>query len=222
MLSSLFNPRSIAVVGASHDVKKIGHVVLDNLMRFNYQGGLYPVNPSGNTILGLKPFPSISQIGSPVDLAVIAVPARSVPGALLDCSVAGVKAAVIVSAGFKEAGGEGAMLEREIKRLASEHHIRVLGPNCLGIINTSNNMNATFAAGMLPKGRIAFFSQSGALGIAILDWAVGNRIGFSKFISLGNKADLNEIDFIEYFVNDPDTDIILGYIEDVVDGKRFL
>ncbi len=222
MLSSLFNPRSIAVVGASHDVKKIGHVVLDNLMRFNYQGGLYPVNPSGNEILGLKSFPSVSQIGNPVDLAVIAVPARFVPETLLDCSVAGVKAAVIVSAGFKEAGGEGAILEQEIKRIASEHHIRILGPNCLGIINTSNDMNATFAAGMLPKGRIAFFSQSGALGIAILDWAVGNRIGFSKFVSLGNKVDLNEIDFIEYFVNDPDTDIILGYIEDVVDGKRFL
>lgn len=222
MLTSLFNPRSIAVVGASHDAKKIGHAVLDNLIRFNYKGELYPVNPSGSEILGLKPSPSVSQIGKPVDLAVLAIPARAVPEAVIDCSAGGVKAVVILSAGFKEAGREGAIREQEIKKIAAEHGLRILGPNCLGIINTANDMNATFAAGMLPKGRIAFFSQSGALGIAILDWAIGNKIGFSKFISLGNKADLNEIDFIEYFVGDPDTDIILGYIEDVVDGKKFI
>ncbi len=222
MLDALFHPRSIAVIGASLDPKKVGHAVLDNLIRFSYKGSIYPVNPSGGNILGLTVSPGISDIEEHPDLAVIAIPARFVPGALRECADAGVRAAVILSAGFKEAGKEGTLLEEEVKRISRERGIRVLGPNCLGMINTANDMNATFAAGMLPKGRIAFFSQSGAMGIAIMDWAIGNRVGFSKFISLGNKADLNEIDFIEYLVGDSGTDIILGYIEDVVDGRRFL
>jgi acetyltransferase len=222
MLEALFNPSSIAVIGASQDPKKVGHAVLDNLIRFSYKGSLFPVNPAGGEILGLKAYPAISGIGEKPGLAVIAIPARFVPGALEECSAAGVEAAIILSAGFKEAGREGTLLEEEVKRISCERGIRVLGPNCLGLINTANSMNATFAAGMLPKGRTAFFSQSGAMGIAIMDWALGNRVGFSKFISLGNKTDLSEIDFIEYLVGDPDTDIILGYIEDVVDGRRFL
>ncbi|MBI4690046.1 MAG: acetate--CoA ligase family protein [Nitrospirae bacterium] len=222
MMNSLFYPDSIAVIGASREPKKVGYAVLNNLIRFNYNGQIYPINPSAVDILGLKSFSKISDVNEKVDLAVIAVPARFVPDVLIDCSSFGIGAAVIISAGFKEAGTEGVKLEEKIKQISRGHNIRLLGPNCLGIINTANNLNATFAAGMLPGGRLAFFSQSGALGIAILDWAIGNKIGFSKFISLGNKTDLNEIDFIEYFINDPDTDIILGYIEDVVDGKRFL
>lgn len=222
MLDSLFNPASIAVIGASRDPKKVGYAVLNNLIRFDYKGQIYPVNPSGEEIIGLKSFSKVSDISKKIDLAVIAVPARFVSETLVKCADAGAMAAVILSAGFKEAGPEGVRLEQELGKISRERNIRMLGPNCLGIINTSNNMNATFAAGMLPKGKLAFFSQSGALGIAILDWAVGNKIGFSKFISLGNKTDLNEIDFIEYFINDPETDIILGYIEDVVDGRRFL
>lgn len=222
MLDSLFNPESIAVIGASKDPRKVGYAVLNNLIRFNYRGRLYPVNPSSPEILGVKAYPKISDIGKKIDLAVIVIPAKLVPGALIDCAKAGAGSAVILSAGFKEAGHEGIKLEAEVKRISTEHNIRLLGPNCLGIINTSNNMNASFAGDMLPKGRTAFFSQSGALGIAILDWALGNKMGFSKFISLGNKTDLNEIDFIEYFINDPETDLILGYIEDVVDGKRFM
>jgi len=222
MLNSLFNPESIAVIGASKDPRKVGYAVLNNLIRFNYRGRLYPVNPSSPEILGVKAYPKVSDIGEKIDLAVIVIPAKFVPEALIDCAKAGAGSAVILSAGFKEAGHEGIKLEAEVKRISSEHNIRLLGPNCLGIINTSNNMNASFAGDMLPKGRTAFFSQSGALGIAILDWALGNKMGFSKFISLGNKTDLNEIDFIEYFINDPETDLILGYIEDVVDGKRFM
>ncbi len=222
MLEYLFNPKSVAVIGASKDPKKVGYAVLNNLVQFRYSGKLYPINPSSEDILGLKSCPKVSETGAEIELAVIAVPARFVPDTLLDCSAAGVKAAVILSAGFKEAGAEGIRLETRIKEISREHNIRVLGPNCLGVINTADSMNATFAGGMLPKGRISFFSQSGALGIAILDWAIGNKVGFSKFISLGNKADLNEIDFIEYFMGDPDTDVILGYIEDVVDGRRFL
>ena len=222
MLASLFKPAAIAVIGASKDPKKVGFAVLNNLVQFGYNGALYPINPSAGDILGLKVYPKVSDIEQKIDLAVIAVPARFVPASLAECAAAGISAAVILSAGFKEAGAEGLKLENELKDIGRKSGVRVLGPNCLGIINTSNNMNASFAGGMLPKGKISFFSQSGALGIAILDWALGNEVGFSKFISLGNKADLNEIDFIEYFMDDPETDVILGYIEDVVDGKRFM
>jgi acetyl coenzyme A synthetase (ADP forming)-like protein len=222
MLDALFNPRSIAVIGASHDSKKVGHAVLNNLIRHKYRGKICPVNPSGGEILGLQAYPTVSAIGDNTDIAVIAVPASIVPASLRECATAGIKLAVILSAGFKEAGKDGTKLEEELSTISKDRGIRILGPNCLGLINTSNSMNATFAADMLPKGKIAFFSQSGAMGIAIMDWAIGNEIGFSKFISLGNKADLSEIDFIEYFIDDPDTDMILGYIEDVVDGKRFM
>jgi acetyltransferase len=222
MLDAFFDPRSIAVIGASSDEKKVGHAVLNNLIRFKYQGRLYPVNPSGGNILGLQTCAKVSDIRDAVDLAVIVIPARHVPASLRECAAAGMRAAVVISAGFKEAGAEGTLLEEDIKRISREQNIRILGPNCLGLINTANDMNATFAADMLPKGKIGFFSQSGAMGIAIMDWAIGNDVGFSKFISLGNKADLSEIDFIEYFMNDPGTSMILGYIEDVVDGRRFM
>jgi len=222
MLESLFNPNTIAVIGASQDPKKVGHAILQNLLTFKFSGKLYPVNPSGNEILGLKAFPKVAEINGIIDLAIITIPARFVPDSLRECAAAGIKSAIIVSSGFKEAGAEGTLLEEELKKIGKEEGIRILGPNCLGLINTSNHMNATFAADMLPKGKIAFFSQSGAMGIAIMDWAIGNEVGFSKFVSLGNKADLSEIDFIEYFMNDPDTSLILGYIEDVVEGKRFM
>ena len=222
MLDALFNPAAIAVIGASADPKKVGHAVLNNLLRFAFKGALYPVNPSGGEILGLKVYGKIADIKEPVDLAIIVIPAKFVPGSLRECAAAGIKSAIVISAGFKEAGAGGTLLEEELKQIAKEQHIRILGPNCLGLINTANDMNATFAADMLPKGSIGFFSQSGAMGIAIMDWAIGNDVGFSKFISLGNKADLSEIDFIEYFMNDPATSLILGYIEDVVDGRRFI
>ena len=222
MLEALFNPASIAVIGASQDPKKVGYAVLDNLKKYDFRGGLYPVNPAGGEILGLKAYPKLADIGKGIDLAIIAIPARFVPDALKECADAGISSAVVLSAGFKEAGREGTLLEEQLKTISKERQIRILGPNCLGLINTANSMNATFAADMLPKGKIALFSQSGAMGIAIMDWAIGNEIGFSKFISLGNKADLSELDFIEYFMNDPDTSLILGYLEDVVDGKRFM
>jgi acetyl coenzyme A synthetase (ADP forming)-like protein len=222
MLETFFNPRVIAVIGASQNPTKVGHAVLNNLLKFKFTGVLHPVNPAGGEILGLKASARIADINGPVDLAVIAIPARAVPDALRQCAAVGIRSAVILSAGFKEAGKEGTLLEEELKQIGKEQNIRILGPNCLGLINTTNNMNATFAADMLPKGNIGFFSQSGAMGIAIMDWAIGNEVGFSKFISLGNKADLSEIDFIEYLMNDPDTSVVLGYLEDVVDGKRFM
>ncbi len=222
MLEALFNPAAIAVIGASADPIKAGHAVLNNLVKFKFKGALYPVNPSGDEILGLKVYAKVSDIGQSVDLAIIVIPAKFVPAALHECAAAGIKTCIVISAGFKEAGAGGTLLEEELKQISKEKHIRVLGPNCLGLINTANDMNATFAADMLPRGTIGFFSQSGAMGIAIMDWAIGNDVGFSKFISLGNKADLSEIDFIEYFMNDSGTSLILGYIEDVVDGRRFI
>lgn len=222
MLETLFYPKSIAVIGASADPKKVGYAVLNNIKRFSFSGHIYPVNPKTPEILGLKTVASVAALPDGVDLAVIAIPAALVPNTVRQCVDKGIRSAVIISAGFKEAGAAGIELEKELAAIAKEGRIRLLGPNCLGVINTSNNLNATFAAGMLPPGRLSFFSQSGALGIAVLDWAIGNKIGFSKFISLGNKTDLNETDFIEYFINDPETDIILGYIEDVVQGRRFL
>jgi acetyltransferase len=222
MLEGLLNPNAIAVIGASADPKKVGHAVLNNLLQFKFRGALYPVNPSRGEILGLQVYAKVSEIGQHVDLAIIVIPAKFVPAALRECAAAGITSAIVISAGFKEAGAGGALLEEELKQISRERRIRILGPNCLGLINTANDMNATFAADMLPKGMIGFFSQSGAMGIAIMDWALGNDVGFSKFISLGNKADLSEIDFIEYFMHDPGTSLILGYIEDVVDGRRFI
>lgn len=222
MLDCLFNPRSIAVIGASATPGKVGHAVTDNLLKHGFKGRVIPINPKGGEILGLRAYPSLKDSGGGADLAVIAINARQVPAALRECVEAGVGAAVVISAGFKESGPEGAMLEEEIRETAEKGKIKVLGPNCLGLINTENAMNATFSSGMLPEGGLAFFSQSGALGIAVLDWAVGNNIGFSKFISLGNKADLNETDFIEYLAADPLTSAILGYIENVSDGPRFM
>jgi acetate---CoA ligase (ADP-forming) len=222
VIDSLFYPKSIAVIGASGDPQKVGYAVLNNLTKIDFHGEIYPVNPGSEEILGLRTYQKLDDIAGEVDLAVIAVPARFVPAVVADCIRKGIKAAVIISAGFKEAGSEGILLEEELKALIKDSGLRVLGPNCLGVINTANQVNATFAAGMLPKGGLSFFSQSGALGLAILDWAIGSKVGFSKFISLGNKADLNETDFIEYFMEDPETDIILGYIEDVVEGRRFI
>ncbi len=222
MLKSLFEPQGVAVVGASRDPAKVGHSVLRNLIEHGYAGKVFPVNPKAEEVLGLRAYSTVDSIPDVCDLAVVAVPARVVPEVMRQCARKGVQAVVVISAGFKETGREGMVLEREIADIASQAGMRLLGPNCLGVINTFSSLNATFAKGMPDRGKVSFFSQSGALGVAILDWAIQNRLGFSKFISLGNKADLSEIDFIEYFMHDSETDVILGYIEDVVDGQRFM
>ncbi|MBI4847526.1 MAG: acetate--CoA ligase family protein [Nitrospirae bacterium] len=222
MLNTLFEPASIAVIGASHNPSKVGYALVDNLTKFGFKGNIYPVNPSGGSLKGLKVYPSLEEIKDEVQLALIAVPAPGVPSVLRDCIRKKAGSAIVVSAGFKESGSEGALLEQQLKEIAVKGKINLLGPNCLGIMNTGNNMNATFSKWMLPKGGISFFSQSGALGIAVLDWAIGSGIGFSKFISLGNKAALDETDFIRYLMNDEETKVILGYIEDVKDGKTFI
>jgi acetyltransferase len=222
MLDFIFKPNSIAVIGASEDEKKIGHVVFRNLVKQGFEGKVYPVNPKREEILGIKCYPSVKDLPEKIDLAIVVIPAKGVPSVIKDCAEAGVKGLIVITAGFREIGGEGIKLEQEIVELVKKYGIRMVGPNCLGVINTINKMNATFASDLPPCGRVSFFSQSGALGVALIDWAIENNFGFGKFVSLGNKADLNEADFLEYFGEDPETDIILGYIEDVKDGKRFI
>ena len=222
MLDFIFNPSSIAVIGASEDRRKVGHVIFRNLIEQGFKGKVYPVNVKRKEILGRKCYSSVKDIPDKIDLAIIAIPAKGVLPVIKDCADQGVKGVVVITAGFREIGGEGIQLEKEITKIVKEAKMKMVGPNCLGVINTFNNMNATFAPNLPPSGRVSFFSQSGALGVALIDWAIENDFGFNKFVSLGNKADLNETDFLEYFGNDPDTDVILGYIEDIKDGKRFL
>lgn len=220
-MDAIFNPKAIAVIGASAEEKKVGNAVLRNLLN-GFDGKVYPINPTKSEILSLKCYPTVSAVPDQVDLAVVVIPAKAVAEALKDCAKAGVKGVVVITAGFKEVGGEGVAREKEIVEIVRNAGMKMVGPNCLGVMNTKNKMNASFAAELPPPGRVAFFSQSGALGVAIIDWALENNFGFSKFVSFGNKADLNETDFLEYFAKDPETDVILGYIEDVVDGMKFL
>jgi len=222
LLERLFNARSVAVVGASRDKKKVGHSVLANLANYGFRGRIYPVNPKATRILGMRCHPDLGSIPGTVDTVVVCVPARFVPSVLEDAGKKGAKAAVVISAGFREIGTEGRELEARCIGIASGYGMRVLGPNCLGFINTRNGLNASFAHAMPRKGPIAFFSQSGALCTAILDWSLGRGVGFSKFISLGNKADIDELDMLEHLSEDPHTSVILGYIEGVGRGREFI
>ena len=221
-LVCFFRPSSVAVIGASRDPEKLGYAVLANLKNGGFPGALYPVNPKAGEILGLKAYPTVLDIPGPVDLAVIVIPYPLVPEALRQCGEKGVPAAVVISAGFREAGREGLERELELVQIARQYHIRLIGPNCLGVIDTHTPLNATFAAGMPPGGPIAFMSQSGALGTAVLDMAMAGRIGFSRFVSLGNKADVNEVDLLEAWEDDPGSKVILAYIEGLPDGQKFM
>lgn len=222
MLESFFEPQSVAIVGASRDPEKLGYAVLANLKDGGYTGDLYPVNPKADEILGLKAYPSVLDIPNAVDLAVIVIPYKSVPAVLEQCGQKDIAAVVVISAGFREAGREGLERERELIEIADKYNMRLIGPNCLGVIDTGTPLNASFAAGMPPSGPIAFMSQSGALGTAVLDIAMAGRIGFSKFVSLGNKADVSEIDLLEAWGAAPDSRVILIYVEGVPDGQKFI
>jgi acetyltransferase len=218
----LFNPKSIAVIGASSTKGKLGNDVVRNLIESGFEGRIYPINPKGGEILGLKTFKSVSEVAGNIDVAVIVIPARFVLPVIEECGQKGVTALVIITAGFKEIGHEGQEAEKKIVEISEKYGMIVQGPNCLGIVNTFAPYNASFAAGTPVKGSVAFASQSGALMTGILDWSLMEKIGFSKFVSLGNKAQLDETDFIEAFGRDPDSNFILLYIESVVDGKRFM
>ena len=222
MLESFFQPQSVAVIGASRDPEKLGYAVVYNLKNGGFPGTLYPVNPKADHILGLQVYPSILDIPDPVDLAVIVIPYPYVPAVLEQCGQKGVPSVVVISAGFREAGREGLERERELIEISQRYGLRLIGPNCLGVIDTDTPLNASFAAGMPPGGPIAFMSQSGALGTAVLDIAMAGSIGFSKFVSLGNKADVSEIDLLEAWGDDPASRVILIYVEGVPDGQKFI
>jgi acetyltransferase len=220
-LTALFEPKSVAVVGASANPGKIGHIVLANLVRAGYRGKLYPVNPRGGKILGLPVAARLAEIPDPVDLAVVCLPRELVLAAAREIAAAAIPAAVVISAGFKEVGHDGYLLERELARIARGAGIALLGPNSLGLFNAGIGLNASFAPEAPPAGSIAFFSQSGALCAAILDWAAAENVGFSKFVSLGNEAVLDERHMLKALADDPRTSVILGYCESVEDGRDF-
>jgi len=222
MFESFFNPSSVTVIGASHTPGKVGYDVVKNLIEGDYEGHIYPVNPKGGEVLGLTCYPSVGDIGGEVELAIISIPAQFVLDAVEQCARKGIRAVIIISAGFKESGKEGARLEQQLAERCSREGIRCIGPNCLGVMSPVSHLNASFGATMPQPGNIAFFSQSGALGTAILDVAVGEDIGMSRFISYGNKADVDETDLIEVLGDDDQTDVILGYVESINDGRKFM
>ena len=222
MLEHFFSPQTVAVVGASREEGKVGHDLFKNLVNHGYKGKIYPVNPHADNILGIKTYTALKEIPDKIDLAVIVVPAPYVGKTVDECIEKGIDSVIVISAGFKESGIDGTARERELYQKIKQHSIRMLGPNCLGLIDTQSALNASFAADMPVPGNIAFFSQSGALCTSILDWAVNECIGFSKFISMGNKTDIDEVALIKAIENDASTKIILVYLEGVKNGTEFI
>jgi len=221
-MQDLITPSTIAIIGASRSAGKVGHELVANLIAGKYKGKIIPVNPSATEILGIKCYPNLRAYGNKIDLALIAVPTPIVKNAVEESIEAGAGSIVIITAGFKETGHKGAELEKEIADICKSRNVRLLGPNCLGLINTHHNMNASFARKMPKQGGISVISQSGALCTAILDWAAGRHLGLAKLISMGNKADLTETDFLSYFAEDKETNVIVGYLESITSGNDFI
>jgi len=222
-LRPLFSPRSVAVVGASRRAGSIGHEIFKNLVRCGFSGVVYPVHPTAHAVAGVRAWPSIEALPEPVELAVVVVPAEKVVEVARQCAATGVKAMVVITAGFRELGGDGATREAELLDIVRGAGMRLVGPNCLGLINASPDvqLNATFAPTWPTHGRVGFLSQSGALGVAILDHSQRLGIGVSSFVSVGNKADVSANDLLEYWENDDDTDIVLLYLESFGNPRRF-
>ncbi|UCG87198.1 MAG: acetate--CoA ligase family protein [Gemmatimonadota bacterium] len=223
-LDPIIRPKSIAVVGASRDPNTIGWHILDNLLRNGFHGPVYPVNPKADSIHSIQAYPSISAVPGPVDLGVIVVPKQYVIGVVRECIDSGVRGLVVISAGFKEVGGSGVERERELAALVRKHGVRMVGPNCMGVINNAADiaMNATFAPASPPPGPVAFMSQSGAMGASVLDYAGSLGIGISSFVSAGNKADVSGNDLLEYWRDDPDTEVVLMYLESFGNPGHFV
>jgi acetyl coenzyme A synthetase (ADP forming)-like protein len=225
-LEPFFKAKSVAVIGASREPRKFGHVIFKNFVESEYAGKVYPVNPKAENILGSKAYHSVKEIPDELDLAVIAVPAPTVSSIIDECLSKNVKAAVIISGGFREIGEKGEKLELEIKKKIEGNNLRIIGPNCIGVFDPSNHVDTLF----LPRyrlrrpkpGPIAFISQSGAFGSAVLDWAASQDIGISKFISIGNKIDVDEVDLLNYLADDPLTKCITVYAESIERGREFL
>ncbi|MFQ6065789.1 MAG: acetate--CoA ligase family protein [bacterium] len=225
MLENFFKPNSVAVVGASIKHMKLGNRILDNLLKGEFPGRIFPINAKADSttrIMGIKAYPNLVEVPQPIDLAIVVVPSGRVLSVIQDCGAKSIDSVVLISAGFKEVGEQGAKLESELLKLSRSLGIRILGPNVLGVIDAHHGLNASFAPASPPPGNIAFLSQSGALGCAILDKAEGEEIGLSKFISLGNKADLDEVDFLVMLKDDAETDVILGYLEGIGRGRDFI
>ncbi|ANV84667.1 acetyl CoA synthetase subunit alpha [Picosynechococcus sp. PCC 7003] len=220
-LSYFFNPKSVAIIGATDKEGSVGRTLLWNLISNPFGGTVYPVNPKRNSVLGVKAYKSIAEVPEPVELAVIAIPARLVPTVVQECVDVGVKAAIIISAGFKEIGEEGKALEKEIMAIAAGK-LRIIGPNCLGLMNPHSGLNATFAHAMAQPGHVGFISQSGAFCTAVLDWSFPENVGFSAFISLGSMLDVDWGDLITYLGDDPNTKSIVIYMESVGNARSFL
>jgi acetyltransferase len=221
-LDKIFNPKSVAVVGASDEEGTVGYALMKNFIDLKFEGKIFPVNIRKPEILGFRTYQSVEQIPEPVDLAIIATPARTVPDVVEQCGKAGIMGLIIISAGFKEIGPEGKALEEKILETKKKYGLRIIGPNCLGIIRPSLNFNATFISKMPRPGNIAFISQSGALGSAILDWAIHENIGFSNFVSIGSMIDVDFGDLVDYFGTDPKTRSILMYIEGLTNARKFM
>ncbi len=221
-LNAIFSPQTIAVIGATEKPNSVGRTLLWNLISSPFGGTVFPVNPKRNSILGIKAYPNISAVPEQVDLAVIATPAATVPAVVQECVNAGVKGAIILSAGFKEIGPKGVELEQQILKIAREGQLRIIGPNCLGVMNPLTGLNATFASAMAKPGNVGFISQSGALCTSILDWSFQENVGFSAFISIGSMLDVGWGDLIYYLGDDPRTQSIVIYMESIGDARSFL
>ena len=215
-----FNPRSVAIIGASDDPTKMGYAVMHNLLHF--PGQLYPVNNKRDTIQGLKAYQSIKDIQSPVDMAVITVPAMYVPQVVEECGEKGVTVAVVITAGFKEMGEDGKALEERIVAIANRYGTRIVGPNCLGLIVPPRGLDTTYVHQSPRPGNIAFLSQSGAIVNTVVDWSLAEDIGFSAVVSVGNQSDLNFFDYMRWVERDPHTKAIIMYIEEISDGEAFM
>ncbi len=222
-LDAVFRPRSVAVIGASREPGSIGGIIFANLLKHGFTGAVYPVNPKAASVQSVRAYPSITDVPDPVDLAVIVVPWQLALGTLEACGQKGVRAAVIITAGFKEVGGEGVERERALVECARRHGMRIVGPNCLGVLNTEAGfqLDATFSPIHPPAGHVAFSSQSGALGLAILETALALNVGISQFVSVGNKADVSGNDLLEFWEHDENTRVILLYLESFGNPRRF-
>ncbi|MFN8450705.1 MAG: GNAT family N-acetyltransferase [Anaerolineae bacterium] len=221
-LNAIFSPKNVAVIGATERAGSVGRTILWNLISSPFGGTVFPVNPTRPSILGIRAYPSIAALPEPVDLAVIVTPAHSVPGVIQECVDAGVKGAIVISAGFKESGAQGAELERQILATARAGNMRIVGPNCLGVMRPLSGLNATFASAMARPGNVGFISQSGALCTAVLDWSFKENVGFSAFVSIGSMLDVGWGDLIDYLGRDPNTHSIVIYMESIGNAPAFL
>jgi len=221
-LNPFFEPKGVAIIGASASPEKLSYGIVKNMMDYGYEGKIYPINPRAKEILGLKCYPGIADVPDPVELAVIVLPSQMIPTVIDDCGKRGIRAITVISGGFKEVGGNGKDLELEIIQASKRHNIRMIGPNCVGTMNLITGLNTTFIKGVPARGGIGFISQSGAVCGGIVNHIEGKGIGFSHLISLGNEADVDETDMIEYLGQDSHTNVIAAYVEGIQDGQKFI